>query len=157
MKISCMNKIMHFENVVKTIGESKILFRKRGGAQRLVLAAPCFCEENNKLLKNFDSRWGKSIGGRLTRTTIIYIYEYKVFNNNNNNNNNNLRGGRSALPSTGLFYGEPVVTGEPGIRLAHSSSGLAHSLLPALCRQDISWAWRSRRRSAFAHWWEGAS
>ena len=77
--------------------------------------------------------------------------------NNKNNNNNNLRGGRSALPSTGLFYGEPVVTGEPGIRLAHSSSGLAHSLLPALCRQDTSWAWRSRRRSAFAHWWEGAS
>ena len=78
MKISCMNKIKHFENVVKTIGESKILFRKRGEAQRPLLAATCFCEGNNKLLKNFDSRWGKSIGGRLTRTTIIYIRIYSL-------------------------------------------------------------------------------
>ena len=57
------------------------------------------------------------------------------------------RGGRPALPSDGLLHGGPVVTGKPGIRLAHSSSGLAHSLLPALCRQDTSCAWRSRLRT----------
>ena len=66
--------------------------------------------------------------------------------NNNNNNNNNLRGGRSALPRTGLLLDKPVFTGEPRIRLAHSSSRLAHSLLPALCRQESSCAWRLRLR-----------
>ena len=69
---------------------------------------------------------------------------------NNNNNNNHFRGGRPALPSDGLLHGGPVVTGKPGIRLAHSSSGLAHSLLPALCRQDTSCAWRSRLRTRCA-------
>ena len=63
---------------------------------------------------------------------------------------NNLRGGLSALPSPGLLCGEPVLSGVPGIRLAHSSSRLAHSLLPALCRQDTSWTWRLRLRSCAA-------
>ena len=59
---------------------------------------------------------------------------------------NNFTRGRSALPSAGSLLGGPVVTGKAGIRLAHSSSGLAHSLLPALHRQDTSCAWRSRLR-----------
>ena len=67
-------------------------------------------------------------------------------NKNNNSNNNNLRGGRPALPSAWLLCSGPVITGEPGIRLAHSSFGLAHSLLPALCCQATSCAWRLRLR-----------
>ena len=71
---------------------------------------------------------------------------YKGLNNNiflvivRFNNNNNFRGGRSALPSAGLLCSGSGIAGKPGIRLAHSSSGLAHSLLPALCRQDTSCA-----------------
>ena len=76
---------------------------------------------------------------------------YKGLNNNILSEtitfNNHFRGGRPALPSDGLPHGGSVVTGKPGIRLAHSSSGLAHSLLPALCRQDTSCAWRSRLRT----------
>ena len=40
----------------------------------------------------------------------------------------------------------PVITGKPGIRLAHSSSGFSRSPLPALSRQATSCAWRPRLR-----------
>ena len=42
--------------------------------------------------------------------------------------------------------GGPVITGKPGIRLVLSSFGFSQSLLPALCRQATSCAWRSRLR-----------
>ncbi len=55
-------------------------------------------------------------------------------------------GGRSASTCVVSPYRGPVVTGKPGIWLAPSCFGFSQSPLPALCRQDTSYAWRSRLR-----------
>ena len=44
-----------------------------GGAQQLVLAATDFPGKYVYFLIESSSRWGKTIGGRITCTTIIYI------------------------------------------------------------------------------------
>ena len=64
------------ENVVKTIGGSTILRREAGEAQSQVLAATDFPGKYEVLLQKSSSRWGFTVGRRITCTTTIYIYIY---------------------------------------------------------------------------------
>ena len=60
LKLLKLYTICKNRNVVKTIGGSKFFIPKPGEAQQPLLAATCFCEENDKLLQNFEFRWGLS-------------------------------------------------------------------------------------------------
>ena len=80
----------------------------------------------------------------LNNNMYIYIYIYIDIREYKYNNNNNLMGGRSASTCEGTPYGGPVIIGKSGITLAPSRLGFSRSPLPALCRQDTSYAWRPR-------------
>ena len=117
-------------NVVKTIGGSKNSQRRPRKDREHDLGRHRFLWTRNRIMSKSlrfpqENEWRRYRG--LNNNIFLVVITF-----------NHFRGGRPALPSDGLLHGGPVVTGKPAIRLAHSSSGLAHSLLPALCRRDTA-------------------
>ena len=88
-----------------------------------------------------ESQWDPQVP-RLNNTTLIVIATFNI------QQQQPLRGGRPASTSQGSPHGGLVIAGKPGISLALSCSGFSRSPLPALRRQESSFAWRFRLRNA---------